>query len=89
MLKFNATAEEQETIRKIVDRAEKGLRGVINRTTLSMDIEIVHSNIPLQLTELLNADDFEFAHDVFGIRRHINRETGELEDCFMPRFAVQ
>ena len=31
-------------------------------------------------------DDHNFAHDVFGIRRHMNRKTAKLEDHFVPRF---
>jgi hypothetical protein len=53
-----------------------------------MDITACHLNgCPLRLGELLGADDANFAHDVFGIRRHLNRETGKLEDCFCPRYA--
>lgn len=54
-----------------------------------MDITACHCNgNPLKLDALLRADEFNFAHDVFGIRRHINRETGKLENCFSPRFSV-
>jgi hypothetical protein len=59
-----------------------------HRSTL-MDIIAVHANgCPLRLQELLRASRFEFSHDVFGIRRHLNRETGQLGDYFLPRFAV-
>jgi hypothetical protein len=54
-----------------------------------MDICATHLNgCPLKLEELLAADDMNFAHDVFGIRRHIDRTTGELQDCFVPRYAA-
>ena len=54
-----------------------------------MDIDACHSNgNPLKLTELLGADDFNFTHDVFGIRQHINRTTGKLEHCFVPIYSV-
>ena len=53
-----------------------------------MDITACHVNgNPLRLDELLAADEFNFAHDVFGIRRHIDRETGKLGNCFSPRFS--
>lgn len=52
-----------------------------------MDIEAVHNSIGLKLTDLLEADDDNFGHDISGIHRHLNRETLELEDCFVPRFA--
>lgn len=53
-----------------------------------MDVTACHLNgCPLKLAQLLVADDANFAHDVFGIRRHLNRETGKLENCFLPRYA--
>lgn len=53
-----------------------------------MDITACHMNgNPLKLAQLLGADDSNFMHDVFGIRRHLNRETGKLEDCFSPRYS--
>ena len=33
------------------------------------------------------ADDFNLMHDVTGINAHINRYSGKLERCFLPRFA--
>ena len=54
-----------------------------------MDIDSVHLNgNPLDLERLLNADDFNFAHDVFGIRKNINRRTGKLENFFSPRYSA-
>jgi hypothetical protein len=58
-----------------------------SRGDIEMDIECVHQTTPLRLDELLAADDFNFAHDLFGIAEHLNRETRKLENCFVPRFA--
>ena len=52
-----------------------------------MDLAAVSAHTPLDLAGLLEADDFEFAHDVGGIRRHLDRSTGELTGCFVPRHA--
>lgn len=53
-----------------------------------MDITACHLNgCRLDLERLLAADDFNFLHDVYGIQRHIDRETGKLGDCFLPRYA--
>lgn len=53
------------------------------------DIARCHSSgYRLRLDELLCANDADFAHDVFGIRTHLNRRTGRLEDGFTPRFAA-
>lgn len=58
------------------------------RQTIIMDLTACHSNgCPLRLAELLTAPRFDFTHDVLGIRQHINRKTGQLENCFVPRYA--
>lgn len=59
----------------------------ISKMDLMMDLEVVHKQTPLRLKELLKADEFNFFHDICGIYRHLNRQTGELENCFVPRFA--
>jgi hypothetical protein len=56
--------------------------------SLRMDLTAVHCNgNPLRLEDLLRVDDVNFAHDVFGIRRHIDRETGQLTGFFLPRLS--
>jgi hypothetical protein len=60
------------------------------RMNLVMDLTAadgVNGNRPLDWDRLLSADDFNFMHDIAGISRHINRETGELEGHFLPRFT--
>jgi hypothetical protein len=55
-----------------------------------MNISACHaSGNPLRLADLLAADDFNFAHDVFGIDRHLDRDTGELTGFFSPRFSAR
>ncbi len=88
MLKFRATKKEMLMIAKIADRAEKLGIGY-DRMTMVMDVEVCHSNgSPLDIPALLEASDADFAHDINGIRRHINRETGKLEGCFFPRCGL-
>lgn len=86
MITWSTSKEDFETICKIVKRARA--LGV-NREVmaLNMDISAAHENCPLKLEDLLKADDFNFLHDVYGIIRHLNRQTGELENLFLPRFA--
>jgi hypothetical protein len=88
---FSTSAEDAKLIRLIVDRAMEHRGAVaagLDRMCLSMDITAAHCNgNPLRLLELLNADAFNFTHDVFGIVRHIDRETGKLGGCFRPRFT--
>lgn len=91
-MNFNASIFEFELAEKIADRALAlaGAQGVaISKSDMVMDIVATHVNgCSLRLDELLRANEFEFTHDVFGIRRHLDRRTGKLGDCFTPRFAI-
>ena len=54
--------------------------------TAEMDLTACHVNgCPLDLPRLMNAKDGDFGHDIFGIRRHIDRITGRLGGEFQPR----
>lgn len=94
-MKFNCSRFEHDLVLKIVDRAEQiqeefaFLNISQDRMTWYMDIVGCHANgCPLFLADLLEAPDSDFVHDVFGIRRHINRKTGALGDGFWPRYAA-
>lgn len=91
MVQFKATREEMHTILAIAERAQRmAVRCNVDYdfATAVMDIDACISNgCPLRLEELALAEDGDFAHDVFGIRRHIDRDTGTLRDCFLPRYA--
>lgn len=80
------TDEERLIVHRIAKRA--ALLTGYSLMDHSMDISVVHAHTPLRLAELADADDFNFAHDICGISHHLNRNTGELEDCFVPRFAL-
>ena len=74
-------------IRQIVTRA-KILLEECDPLKLTMDIEVCHCNgCQLDLAGLFAANDSDFRHDITGIRAHLNRQNGQLEDCFTPRFA--
>lgn len=91
-IKWDVSLEEMDLIVAIAKRAVKMANelGVdYNQMTAVMDINATHANgTPLRLAELLAADNANFSHDVFGIRRHIDRTTGKLGGCFLPRYAV-
>lgn len=91
ILKWHTSTEDFDLIVQIAKRAVKIARefGVRYPQQMAvMDLNAVHANAyALRLQELLAADDGNFAHDVFGIRRHLDRTTGKLRDCFVPRFA--
>lgn len=87
MIDFECTGEELDIALQIAERAYKANPAFTVLGT-SMDIVATHMNgCPLRLRELLEADDLNFAHDVAGIARHIDRTTGKLTNCFLPRFA--
>lgn len=56
------------------------------RFTLLMDLEHADNAFNLRLEDLLNADNFNFAHDVVGIVNNINRETKDF-GLFVPRYT--
>lgn len=90
--KFDCSKAEFEIIRRIVARmgemCQKEGFPFEHRDSL-MDIEACHcSGNPLDLEKLLRAPDSDFGHDVFGIRRYLNRSTGELTQCFSPRCSL-
>lgn len=99
MVSFTVSHEERELIAKIVDRtlgilestaplAKRDLRN--RRLNLAMDLAACHANgNPLRLADLAAADDFNVMHDVGGISRHIDRDTGKLTGFFRPRFSTR
>lgn len=92
MISFDVSEHDRKAIQAIADRAvsiaiEENID--YGRIEVAMDVTAAHANgCRLRLLELLKADDFNFTHDIFGIRRHLNRVTGELENCFVPRYAA-
>lgn len=88
---FAATEEEHDLIDQIVVRGTvmdiDGKQPHDERSS-RMDITATHANgNPLRLQDLLEADDFNFAHDWYGIRNCIDRTTGKLMNLFRPRFS--
>lgn len=88
MLNWNSTKDESKKAHLIAVRANR-LNAEYPVCDAEMDIIATHLNgCPLRLDELLTASDADFAHDVFGIRRFLDRQTGALGDCFDPRYSV-
>jgi hypothetical protein len=92
MIDFNTkmSVPEINAADKIVDRYLR-LSGEsrMNKLIYSMDLYAAHFATPLKLEELAEATDFDLAHDMGGIIRHIDRKTGQLTGCFLPRYARQ
>ena len=79
--------ENFELIVEIAKRAERKNLLMFDRMSLIMDLEQATEQFNLKLKELMNADDFNFAHDICGIQKNFNRETLKMENCFLPRYA--
>jgi hypothetical protein len=80
--------ERTEMCLRICERAkEKGY--IADKMTLLMDLESADRVFNLRLEELLNADDFNFAHDIIGIMRNVDRSEYPVTNFngFVPRFA--
>lgn len=74
---------------KIAERAEQ--LGIYHgeRHTLLMDIESADKVFNLRLEDWLEADNFNFAHDVVGIVNNIDRSKFPATEFsrFLPRFS--
>jgi hypothetical protein len=81
---------EDEIVLKIARRAAHVFERFDRPVTYwYMDIENCHTKaIELDLNALLAADEGTFGHDVGGIYAHLDRKTGQLLDCFVPRTAL-
>ena len=96
MINWNGTKEDAEAITRVCERYEAEYRELndgqlprgYERINLDMDLTACHLNgCPMDWEKLLSAPRFDFLHDVGGISRHIDRKTGKLTDCFLPRCA--
>ncbi|MTK53326.1 hypothetical protein [Paludibacter sp.] len=84
-INWDISDEEIPLIVKIALRAKEELKcnDVVNT---QMNITATHLNgCTLDLIKLLEFDESNFAHDIFGIEKHINKVTGQLTKGFLPR----
>ena len=91
MIEWNKVSkEDSEIISKCIKRAVKMKLAIGGNDTLdmSMDVTAAHLAQPLKLQALLEADNSNFGHDICGIQRHIDRETGKMLNFFLPRFTA-
>lgn len=86
---FQTTKKDALLIHQIAMRAAMLYQDAkIRMATLDIDMDVtaVHANgCPLNLEKLFAFPDFDFMHDITGINRHLDRNTGKLMDCFLPR----
>lgn len=78
----------QTEMAKLIARRANGLGMTRASMYVMMDIEACHCNgCPLDLDGLATAKTSDFVHDLTGITANLNRKTGKLENCFVPRYA--
>lgn len=89
-VKFDCSRKDTRLIVKVAKRAiQEGLRNSTDLQDVQMDITATHCNgNPLRLEELLAAKPGDFGHDVMGIYRFLDRDTGKLTGHFLPRYSA-
>jgi hypothetical protein len=89
MASFSKNTKAASEIAKRYE-AQFGKQDGYERINLIMDLTAadgVNDNSPLDWEKFVNADNFNFMHDIGGICKHMNRANGRLENCFVPRCA--
>ena len=83
---FDVSREDMVLIGTIVSRAnEMGLARMV-RISLMADLCAAKAQgCDIDFSRLLGFDDFSFTHDITGIISCMDRTTGLLTNCFVPR----
>lgn len=88
---FRISREDAKLVRAIIERIERFENFDLSkrdRTDWQMDLYATNANgNRMDFSRLLAADDFNFIHDIVGIYRNLDRETGKLMNLFTPRFS--
>lgn len=79
--------ERFELVMDIVKRSDEMGLLMFDRISLSMDVKLTDDEFNLRLNELLEADNFNFSHDIIGIQQNINRQGRKMTGLFVPRYA--
>ena len=87
----------RDIIDKIVTRAQR--QGLVRgpqtknhwykKITATIDLIVATRKEGLDPQRLLDADDFNFTHDIVGIAAHMDREKGCFTGHFLPRHRVK
>jgi len=88
-IRFDVSDKEFDLIDRVLDRCEaEDITLPCDRMEHAMDLSACISNgCPLDLERMLEwPNKFDLAHDIWGVNRHIDHNTGQLRDCFLPRF---
>jgi hypothetical protein len=84
-VRFDVSKEDAEMIGHIVNRARATVPS-IDKMALGMDLTAAHANgCPLDLEKFYMFGDADFFHDIVGISNNLDRNTGKVLNCFLPR----
>ena len=87
----NLTHEKAKQCQRIAEKTNGVLHlcGVekADETAIAMDIAAVFLVDNINLDKLESFDAFNLLHDINGIRKNLDRETGILKGNFLPRCA--
>jgi hypothetical protein len=89
-MNFEIAADLRAHIKTILDRLAE-FDPDRDRTSTYMDLIACHNGgCPLDFEAMATWEDFgQVAHDVAGIGRYLDRETGKIVGFFHPRFALR
>ena len=80
--------EVTTTISAIIKRMRTELASAtIGGLDLAMDLTVCHNKGHVDLATLLASSPADLAHDLCGIVEFLDRKTGEMTECFVPRCA--
>lgn len=85
-IEFNSDPLIEDIVDRVLDNVPE-----TDVMVLTMDLMAangVNGNLALDLVSLLATDDANFVHDIAGIQSHMDRGTGRIGGCFVPRFAL-
>ena len=90
-MNFKLDGESRDLIDTIVSRFFEAFPDhPRDRTSVVMDLIACHNGgCPLDFGAMATFEDFaQVSHDITGIGRYLDRETGEMDSGFAPRFAL-
>lgn len=89
MIDFKLSKKDMDFVKRVANRAVTEL-GIEDKQGIMMDFTACHKyGCKIDFDKLLSFDNFNFAHDVYGINRNLCHKTGKLLNCFLPRSAAK
>lgn len=87
MIKFDGTQKQQKFAADILRK--KNLNEIKSKNDIQehvMDLIATHNHCQkLDFKKLLESSEFDFLHDIFGIRKNLDRIEIVLKNNFLPR----